>query len=256
MNEIIRKFASFNLDVDFASIAYIKEYYTRHIKILPFLRQHNKLFQNAYAHSNYMSYSTLIENFPILGKLNKQHSFFYPPLYKYLNPTEPQFTKALSKFLSRNQQTCQAFVQAIFSLLNCNKVLPQKGYKCDYEMQTKNVHKTENLHKRIDNIITCNNEVLCIEVKFDASIDHNDLKIYEQQMQEKYPDKNITYVVISINDIQDKIINEKSENWKNIIWYNLLRLWEKNIYNNAISETEDMKRYRSSLWNKILYIGD
>lgn len=29
-----------------------------------------------------------------------------------------------------------------------------------------------------------------------------------------------------------------------------------NIYDNNVTETEDMKRYRTSLWHKILYIGD
>lgn len=199
----------------------------------------------------------MFDNFPLLGKWTTEHSFYNTPLYTYLNPTEPQFTKALSRFLFENQQSCWAFLLAIFELLgNLNKKLPLMGYSCLCEVVTKNARHKDKKRKRIDNVIIWDAEAVCLEIKFDAEIDKNDLKTYEQQMLKIAHNKNITYVVISIRNIQDKIIQKKCENWKNISWSKLLRLWEKNIYDNNVTETEDMKRYRTSLWHKILYIGD
>lgn len=244
-------------DLNFAGLSYIKKYYGAHLKIIPFLSEYHTYFKDSYTSKKYISYQQLFDNLPLLGKWTTEHSFYNTPLYTYLNPTEPQFTKALSRFLFENQQSCWAFLLAIFELLgNLNKKLPLMGYSCLCEVVTQNARHKNKKRKRIDNVIIWDAEAVCLEIKFDAEIDKNDLKTYEQQMLKIAHNKNITYVVISIRNIQDKIIQKKCENWKNISWSKLLRLWEKNIYDNNVTETEDIKRYRTSLWHKILYIGD
>ena len=112
-------------DLDFAGLSYIKKYYGAHLKIIPFLSEYHTYFKDSYISKKYISYQQLFDNFPLLGKWTTEHSFYNTPLYTYLNPTEPQFTKALSRFLFENQQSCWAFLLAIFELLgNLNKKLP------------------------------------------------------------------------------------------------------------------------------------
>lgn len=239
------------------SLSYMQAYYGAQLKIKSFLQDYHDYISEQYAKTDYKTYETLLDNFPFLGKFTAQHSFHLTPLYRYLNPTEPQFTKALSKFLFENQQSCKAFLQAVFTLLPQKNgelsKLPETGYQCLCEVVTRDVRSKNKKRKRIDNVIMWNNEAVCIEVKFDAVINDNDLKAYEQQMETTAKGKTTTYIAISIDNIQDTIKQKKCDNWKNLRWCDVMRLWEQNILQNNISESGDMKRYRSSLWNKILY---
>ena len=202
----------------------------------------------------------IVNTHPILGVAYNQSSYSQVPLYRHLNPTEPQLTKALSDFLSENQKSCKAFVQAIFELLNENEKnitsLPTEGYTCRSEVFTNAVRNKENRRKRIDNIIMWNERALCIEVKFDAVIKNNDLKIYKKQMEKMTNEKPTTYVAISIYNIQYEIDKKKCSEWKNLLWADVLRTWEKILANNNSDEDVDLKRYRSSLWRKVLCIGE
>lgn len=235
------------------SLSYIRALYGAKLKINAFLQDYHGYITQQYQQSECVSYNRLFCHFPILGNFSDRHSFRYTPLYRYLNPTEPQFTKALSKFLFENQQSCKAFLQAIFTLLNQNIQLPENGYHCLCEVITRDVRAKNKKRKRIDNVIMWDNEAVCIEVKFDAVIDGNDLKAYEQQMNNTAKGKHLTYIAISIDNIQDTIKQKKCDKWSNLRWCDVMRLWEQNILQNNVSESEDMKRYRSSLWNKILY---
>lgn len=235
------------------SLSYIQEFYGAQLKVKSFLQDYHDYIAKQYAKTDYKTYEDLLSNFPFLGNYSAHHSFRYKPLYRYLNLKEPQFTKALSNFLLENQQSCKAFLQAIFKLLNQNKELPKDGYYCACEVLTKNVKDKKKRRKRIDNAIIWNSGALCIEVKFDAVIDGNELSVYEEQMKKIAKGKELTFVVITIKNIQKDIDakKEKKEYWKNILWCDVMRLWEQNL--DGLVEDEDMKRYRSSLWNKILY---
>lgn len=235
------------------SLSYIQSLYGAQLKVKSFLQNYHHYIAKQYPKIDYKTYEELLSNFPFLGNYSDCHSFCYTPLYLYLNPTEPQFTKALSNFLLENQQSCKAFLQAVFTLLNENKKLPKKGYQCLCEVVTRDVGSKNKKRKRIDNVIMWDNEAVCIEIKFDAVIDGNDLKAYEQQMKTTAKGKSTTYIAISIDNIQETIRQKKCNNWKNLRWCDVMRLWEQNILQNHIVESEDMKRYRSSLWNKILY---
>ena len=240
--------------VDYDSLPYIQAFYGSQIKIKYFLYDYRDYIAQQYADlSKSITYEHLFKNFPFLGNFTSRHSFHLPPLYRYLNPTEPQFTKALSGFLYENQSSCKAFLQAIFTLLKEDIELPEKGYQCLCEVITKDVDSKHKQRKRIDNVIIWNNHALCIEVKFDAVIDSNDLDAYEKQMHTTAKDKSLTYVAISIDDIQATINKKGCNKWKNLRWYDVMRLWEQIIYQNNLEESSDMTRYRSSLWNKILY---
>lgn len=250
-------------DVYPQSLSYIQAFYGAQLKVKSFLQDYHDYIAEQYVKTNYKTYDELFNNFPFLGNYSAKHSFSYKPLYRYLNLKEPQFTKALSYFLLENQSSCKAFLQAVFTLLNpdiklSNIKFPETGYRCKCEVVTKEINdKKDKKHKnkRIDNVIIWNDQALCIEVKFDAVIDGNDLRAYELQMENTEKDKEINYVVISIKNIQKDIDakEEKTKPWKNILWCDVMRLWEQNINQNKVIEDEDMKRYRSSLWNKILY---
>ena len=237
------------------SSLYINEFYGTRLKVKSFLQDYHDYIAQQYSQAEYITYRNLFSNFPFLGNYTETHSFRKLPLYRYINPTEPQLTKALSNFLLKNQQSCQAFLQAIFTLLNKKDIDLCGNYNCFCEVITKDVSSRKKKRKRIDNVIIWNNEVLCIEVKFDAVINDNDLKTYEEQIEKdsRTKNKNKTYVAISINNIKDALEQKKCENWKNLYWRDVLRLWEENIFTNNIRESDDMIRYRSSLWNKILY---
>lgn len=194
---------------------------------------------------------------PILGECTDTHSYFRKPLYRYLDPYEPQFTKALTCFLRTNQLICKTFIESIFQLLNLQKKeLPDNGYECKCEVITRDIKDKKRQRKRIDNVIIWENKALCIEVKFDAKIDNNDLIAYEAQMKEicKKGHYDIYYIAISIDNIQADINQKGNRKWKNILWCDLLKLWEKNIHNLGCTykENEDMIRYRTSLWYKVL----
>ena len=236
------------------SLSYMQAYYGAQLKIKSFLQDYHDYIAEQYAKTDYKTYEALLDNFPFLGKFTARHSFHLTPLYRYLNPTEPQFTKALSNFLLENQSTCKAFLQAVFTLLHQkNKELPETGYQCLCEVVTRDVRSKNKKRKRIDNVIMWGNEAVCIEVKFDAVIDDNDLRAYEQQMKNTAKGKSTTYIAISIDNIQDTIKQKKCDKWSNLRWCDVMRLWEQNILQNNVSESDDMARYRSSLWNKILY---
>lgn len=221
----------------------------KNTSISEFIKQNKELIHQEILHIDY----DIIKNHPILGECTENHSFFYRPLYRHMDPTEPQLTKALSAFLEDNPQSCKAFLDAVFTSLQQDVELPDTEYICKCEEITKNVRSSEKQQKRIDNIIIWKDKALCIEVKFDATIENNDLAIYEQQMKSTAPNNETTFIVISIKYIQD-IINRKKKKhiWHNILWANILKIWEENIRKNKIKESEDLKRYRSSLWQKIL----
>ena len=216
--------------------------------IIHFIKKNKELIKQEILDIDY----DIVNNHPILGKCNKEHSFFKSPLYRHMDPTEPQLTKALSSFLKDNPLTCKAFLDAIFTSLKQDVKLPDTGYVCKCEEITKNVRSKEKQQKRIDNVIIWKNKALCIEVKFDATIKNNDLAIYEQQMKSTANGKETIFVVISITHIQD-IINKKKKKhtWHNLIWSEVLKKWEYYIRKYQIIEDDDIKRYRSSLWQKI-----
>lgn len=233
------------------SLSYIQEFYGTQLKVKSFLQDYHDYIAKQYAKTDYKTYEDLLSNFPFLGNYSAHHSFRYKPLYRYLNLKEPQFTKALSNFLLENQSSCKAFLQAIFTLLKEKIDLPENGYQCLCEVITRDANSKNKKRKRIDNVIMWDNHALCIEVKFDAVIDGNDLEAYEQQMNATAEGKSLTYVAISIDDIQATINSKGCNKWKNLCWYDVMRLWEQNL--EGLVEDEDMARYRSSLWRKILY---
>ena len=211
---------------------------------------------NKYLAEGYIKYEKLKENFPILGNLTPYHSFFAPPLYRYINPTEPQFTGALCDFMQTNQQCCQAFVQAILELHREDKKdipdIPEKGFSCFKEVKTlpKDEHKRN--HKFIDDLFKWNNHVLCIEIKFDAKL-YNELSEYEKYVKDTYPSEQRNFVVISMERLS--LTDKQQQNWRNLLWYDVLKKWESNISKKRegnFSEETDLVRYRSSLWHKVL----
>ena len=47
-------------------------------------------------------------------------------------------------------------------------------------------------------------------------------------------------------------MTHKFDKWQNILWRDVLKEWEEIIIKQNIDEDLDMKRYRTSLWYKIL----
>lgn len=196
---------------------------------------------------------------PLLGKCEKQHAYFQKPLYCHLNPTEPQFTKALSCFLKDNQQSCMAFICAIYILLG-KKVgdIKNKKFDCHCEERTEE-------ERRIDDVIIWDDGILCVEVKFDAILQNN-LSQYKRYIETKKEYKKLTekyFIVISIKNITYQI--EKSirksryhnkSGWINLLWKDVLREWEQVVIEKNVEEDDDFKRYRRSLWDKIYKIGE
>lgn len=198
----------------------------------------------------------ITKNHPVLGVDYSQSSYSQPELYKYIEPTEPQLTKALAYFLNENQESCRAFVQAVLQLLkrDCSVCDKATNFECVSEEPT--VKK-----KRIDDVIRWKDNILCMEVKFNAPLQNN-LLGYQRHIEKKYKlpknDAKPVYVVISIKNITDEIRKNLRKShchkaqWINVLWADLLRTWERIISDNNIKEDTDFTRYRSSVWHKIL----
>lgn len=215
-----------------------------------FIRKHKELIKQSITDIDY----DIINNHPILGKCCTQHAFFCRPLYRHINLNERQFTEALAEFLNNDSEIFQAFVSC---LINKNDFIK---LKCEAERYTENAKNKEDKKKRIDDIIywktiTANGEeekgIICLEVKFEANL-YNDLKVYEEEIKaiarvKHIKKENITYIVLSEN------IETPRLPWCNQLWSDIMKKWEKKIIEKSITEKDaDMRRYRASLWRKIL----
>lgn len=215
-----------------------------------FIIKHKELIEQSRIDIDY----DIINNHPLLGKCCTQHAFFERPLYRHINLIERQFTEALAEFLNNDFEIFQAFVSC---LINKNDFI---RLECEAERYTKNAKNKEDKKKRIDDIIyweskTANGEeekgIICLEVKFEADL-YNNLKVYEEEIKAiakaKHTKKeNITYIVLSEN------IETLRLPWYNQLWSDIMKKWEKKIIEKSITEKDaDMKRYRASLWRKIL----
>ncbi len=183
---------------------------------------------------------------PLLGAWFPRHSFYCSELYRYINPQERQLTTALCRFMSetQNRDVCRAFLCALG--VDCrNFTMPDSA--CEVRIHPEEGNKS----KRIDNLISWfengRRRVLCLEVKFDYDL-HNDLKEYEAFVDRHYPGADSCFKVIS----QYEVDISAYPRWKNLLWCEVLKKWERNIAllpPNAVDE--DFRRYRSSLWRKI-----
>ena len=192
----------------------VKSFYYRKDTVQKFIDNHVEML-NQYA-AQKVDFD-ILEQHPVLGVCHSGHAYFEKPLYRHVSLTEPQFTKALAK------------------------------------------------RKRIDNIFIWDNEMLCLEIKFDAQLT-NLLEVYQEECQKiakKNKITNIEYVVISkiclqknideyIQTLNRRRMTHKFDKWQNILWRDVLKEWEEIIVKQNIDEDLDMKRYRTSLWYKIL----
>ncbi len=240
----------------------IQNIYYEQNKIAKFIRDNTDFIDLCLSQKNDFD---ILKNHPILGNCDKRHAFFDIPLYRHIKVTEPQFTIALAEFFNekQNQIICKTFVQSIFKILhkeaNINGTI-----MCKSEIKTIDVQNKKN-KKRIDNIFIWDENMLCLEVKFDAQLS-NSLEIYQEECQaiaNKQNIKNIEYIVISKKNLQEKINNyiqtknnkrkkNKLKIWCNLLWQDVLKIWEEEIIKQNINEDSDIKRYRTSLWYKVL----
>lgn len=215
-----------------------------------FIKKYHSIVSKTIANINY----DIINNHPLLGKCTQNHAFFERPLYRHINLNERQFTEALAEFLNNDTEVFQAFVSC---LINKNDFIK---LKCEAERYTENAKNKEDKKKRIDDIIyweskTANGEeekgIICLEIKFEANL-YNNLKVYEEEIKaiakvKHIKKQNITYIVLSEN------IETPRLPWCNQLWSDIMKKWEKKIIEKSITEKDaDMKRYRASLWCKIL----
>ncbi len=241
----------------------VKSFYYRKDTVQKFIDNHVEML-NQYA-AQKVDFD-ILEQHPVLGVCHSGHAYFEKPLYRHVSLTEPQFTKALAQFFNeeQNQKICRAFVQAIFETLHKQRII-NKTIKCACEIQTQDVRNPKAKRKRIDNIFIWDNEMLCLEIKFDAQLT-NLLEVYQEECQKiakKNKITNIEYVVISkiclqknideyIQTLNRRRMTHKFDKWQNILWRDVLKEWEEIIIKQNIDEDLDMKRYRTSLWYKIL----
>ena len=252
--------------------ACIKHIYDEQDKIQDFVRKNKKLIENCVLEKVDFD---ILKQHPILGNCQKRHAYFCSPLYKHVKLTEPQLTIALAQFFNecKNQNICKAFLQAVFEILNKPQEISTE-VQCSYEICTareiekkrrQRKKKKRNTQKRIDNLFIWGENLLCVEIKFDAKLT-NQLEIYQnycKNFARVRNIKNMDYVVISKEKLQKQINryiqkknNKRSKNklekWSNILWVDLLKKWEEIIIKQNFDEDLDMRRYRTSLWYKVL----
>ena len=78
--------------------------------------------------------------------------------------------------------------------------------------------------------------------------DHNCCYILPFTSKEKLQ-KQINRYIQKKNNKRSK---NKLEKWSNILWVDLLKKWEEIIIKQNFDEDLDMRRYRTSLWYKVL----
>ncbi len=260
INRVDQLFTLCHINLPEDAYNFVENIYYEQNKIKKFIKDNFKLIEQYVSKNNEFD---IFKEHPILGDCNG-HAYFEIPLYRHVSLTEPQFTKALAQFFNekQNQKLCQTFIYAIFETLHKRQIIQAINNKieCGYEIPTKDVINPKTKSKRIDNIFIWDNNLLCVEIKFDAQLTNN-LEIYQEECQTIAKERNIEniiYIVISKVNIQkqiDKYLEVqgmRDNKWQNILWQDLLRNWEKIIHAQHIDEDTDMKRYRTSLWYKVL----
>ena len=230
------------------STSYIEKFYEDQQKLKRFYEDIRQLNENYKKDINkILSKVDIAKKHPIFGVSYQKCSYSHSPLYRYIDPQEKQLTRALSCFFMESPKFCKSFVCTLLELLHQDVSICQtENFDCRSEQSTGQYF--------IDNIISWDKGVICIEIKFDAQL-QNDLKEYQNYIKKNFKRDNIFFIVISSRDVQFEIeTKKKSKKWQNLLWQDVLRMLENKLEDakEDVKIDPDIRRYLSSLWHKVI----